>query len=88
MKAQSASLHFFLGSDEESEDSEESDDDVGSCLTNKIPSSPHLYQTINVKSLEHKRAVKKKTRSGNKKMRKMLKTASKVWPFSLVVCLI
>ncbi|KAH9978317.1 protein required for actin cytoskeleton organization and cell cycle progression [Russula compacta] len=60
-KVQSASLHFFLGSDEESEDSEEESDD----------------DAINVKSLEHKREVKKKTRSGDKKMRKMLKTASK-----------
>ncbi|KAH9967129.1 protein required for actin cytoskeleton organization and cell cycle progression [Russula dissimulans] len=60
-KVQTASLHFFLGSDEESEDSDdESDDD-----------------TINVKSLEHKREVKKKTRSGDKKMRKILKVASK-----------
>lgn len=32
-KVQSASLHFFLGSDKESEDSDESDDDVCSCLT-------------------------------------------------------
>lgn len=31
-KVQSASLHFFLGSDEESEDSDESEDDVCSCL--------------------------------------------------------
>lgn len=60
-KVQSASLHFFLGNDEGSEDSEdESDDD-----------------TINVRSLEHKRDIKKKTRSGDKKMRKMIKAASK-----------
>jgi protein SDA1 len=38
-KVQSASLHFFLGSDEESEDSDESDDDVGPCLTKTILSS-------------------------------------------------
>ncbi|KAI0256016.1 SDA1-domain-containing protein [Lactifluus subvellereus] len=63
-KVQSASLHFFLGSDEGSEDSQdESDDD----------------QTIDVKSLDHKRDVKKKTRSGDKKMRRMLKTASKLY---------
>ncbi|KAH8978070.1 protein required for actin cytoskeleton organization and cell cycle progression [Lactarius akahatsu] len=60
-KVQSASLHFFLGDDEESEGSEdESEDD-----------------TVDVKSLEHKREVKKKTRSGDKKMRKVLKAASK-----------
>lgn len=38
----------------------------------------NLKQTINVKSLEHKREIKKKTRSGDKKMRKIIKTASKV----------
>ncbi|KAI0272597.1 SDA1-domain-containing protein [Gloeopeniophorella convolvens] len=60
-KVQSASLHFFLGSDEETEDSDdESEDD-----------------TVSVKALEHKREVKKKTRSGDKKMRKTLKAASK-----------
>ena len=53
-------MHFFLGSDGEFEDSDESDDDVGSCLTKQILSSLHLYQTINVKSLEHKRGVKKR----------------------------
>ena len=46
-------------------------------------SSLHLDQTIDVRSLEHKREVKKKTRSGDRKMRKMLKTASKVRPFPL-----
>ncbi|KAI0270933.1 SDA1-domain-containing protein [Russula aff. rugulosa BPL654] len=60
-KVQSASLHFFLGDDEGSEDSDdESDDD-----------------TIDVKSLEHKREIKKKTRSGDKKLRKIIKAASK-----------
>jgi hypothetical protein len=48
-------------------------------------SSLHLDQTIDIKSLEHKREVKKKTRSGDRKMRKMLKTASKVRPFPLVL---
>ena len=41
-KVQSACLHFFLGSDEESENSDESDDDVRSCFINKIISSIHL----------------------------------------------
>ncbi|KAF8475234.1 protein required for actin cytoskeleton organization and cell cycle progression [Russula ochroleuca] len=60
-KVQSASLHFFLGNDEGSEDSDdESDGD-----------------TINVRSVEHKREIKKKTRGGDKKIRRILKTASK-----------
>ncbi|KAI9511387.1 protein required for actin cytoskeleton organization and cell cycle progression [Russula earlei] len=60
-KVQTASLHFFLGSDEETEDNDEESDG----------------NTIDVKSLEHKRDIKKKTRSGDKKMRKILKMASK-----------
>jgi protein SDA1 len=76
-KVQSASLHFFLGNDEGSENSDdESDDDVRSCFIGDL-SSLNLWQTIDIKSLEHKREIKKKTRSGDKKMRKMIK-ASKV----------
>jgi protein SDA1 len=72
-------LHFFLGDDEGSEDSEdESDDDVRVFAFIESISLLSLWQTINVKSLEHKRDVKKKTRSGDKKMRKMIKAASKV----------
>jgi hypothetical protein len=41
-------------------------------------SSFNLWQTINVRSLEHKREIKKKTRSGDNKIRKVLKAASKV----------
>lgn len=33
MKVQSASIHFFLGSDDEKEDSDDEDDEVGNvCL--------------------------------------------------------
>ncbi|KAI0050999.1 SDA1-domain-containing protein [Auriscalpium vulgare] len=59
-KVQSASLHFFLGSDEEEGDSDEEEDN-----------GP------DIKSLEHKREVTKKTRSGDKKMRKSVKEAKK-----------
>jgi hypothetical protein len=41
-------------------------------------SSFNLWQTINVRSLEHKREIKKKTRSGDNKIRRVLKAASKV----------
>ena len=71
-------MHFFLGNDEGSEDSDdESDDDVGSYLQKDLLSF-NLFQTIDVKALEHKREINKKTRSGDKKMRKILKAASKV----------
>ncbi|KAF9475067.1 SDA1-domain-containing protein [Pholiota conissans] len=56
-KVQSASLHFFLGS-EEDDDSEEKED-------------------VDVRALHHKREINKKTRSGDKKLRKQLKTAKK-----------
>ena len=51
-------------------------------------SSLSLWQTINVKSLEHKRNVKKKTRSGDKKMRNMIKAASKVRSLLLILRLL
>ncbi|KAJ2916019.1 hypothetical protein MD484_g4411, partial [Candolleomyces efflorescens] len=59
IKAQSASLHFFLGDQEEEEDSDDEEQD------------------IDVKSLQHKREVNKKTRSGDKKLRKQMKEAKK-----------
>ncbi|OJT14212.1 Protein sda1 [Trametes pubescens] len=56
-KVQSASLHFFLGSDEEKEDSDDEEEDLP-----------------NVRALEHRREINKKTRSGDKKLRKIAKT--------------
>ena len=47
-------------------------------------SSLSLWQTIDIKSLGHKRDIKKKTRSGDKKMRKMIK-ASKVRSLALIL---
>ena len=49
------------------------------------PSSLSLWQTFDVKSLEHKREIKKKTRSGDKKLRKMIKAASKVRSLLLIL---
>ncbi|KAG8681307.1 Severe Depolymerization of Actin, partial [Ceratobasidium sp. 423] len=59
-KVQSASLHFFLGSDEETQDSDEEDDD-----------GPDM------KALQHRRTINKKTRSGDKKLEKTAKQAKK-----------
>ncbi|KAI0637296.1 actin cytoskeleton organization and cell cycle progression protein [Trametes polyzona] len=55
-KVQSASLHFFLGSDEEKEDSDDEEEDLP-----------------DVKALQHRREVNKKTRSGEKKLQKLQK---------------
>ncbi|CAE6446351.1 unnamed protein product [Rhizoctonia solani] len=59
-KVQSASLHFFLGSDEEAQDSDEEEDE-----------GPDM------KALQHKRTINKKTRSGEKKIAKSAKQAKK-----------
>ncbi|KAL4249562.1 Protein SDA1 [Abortiporus biennis] len=56
VKVQSASLHFFLGLEEEQEDSDEEEE---------LP---------NVKALQHKREINKKTRSGDKKLMKKVKS--------------
>ncbi|KAF9532363.1 protein required for actin cytoskeleton organization and cell cycle progression [Crepidotus variabilis] len=57
-KVQSASLHFFLGS-EEIDDSDEEE------------------QSIDVRGLQHRREINKKTKSGDKKLRKQMKVAKK-----------
>ncbi|KAL1691390.1 SDA1-domain-containing protein [Schizophyllum commune] len=59
MKVQSASVHFFLGSDDEDEDSDDED---------AIP---------DIKSLQHQREIKKKTRSIDRKLEKQAKKAKK-----------
>ncbi|KAI0371821.1 actin cytoskeleton organization and cell cycle progression protein [Pilatotrama ljubarskyi] len=56
VKVQSASLHFFLGSDEEKEDSDDEEEDLP-----------------DVKALQHRREINKKTRSGDKKLQKLAK---------------
>lgn len=61
VKVQSASLHFFLGSDEEKEDSDDEEE-----------------EGLDVKSMIHRREINKKTRSGDKKIRKSMKTAKSV----------
>ncbi|KAF7304623.1 Protein SDA1 [Mycena kentingensis (nom. inval.)] len=60
IKVQSASIHFFLGSDEEKEDSDDEEDEA-----------------VDVKALAHRREINKKTRSGDKKLRKQLDAAKK-----------
>lgn len=80
VKVQSASLHFFLGSDEEKEDSDDESEDV--CTTSSSPStflyaSTH-FQEPDVKALQHRRDINKKTRSGDKKIRKTVKTIKAV----------
>lgn len=61
-KVQSASLHFFLGDDE--------DDDENN-------SSESEDEGPNIKSIQHKRGVNKKTRSGEKRLEKASKIAKK-----------
>ncbi|KAI0781265.1 actin cytoskeleton organization and cell cycle progression protein [Trametes elegans] len=57
VKVQSASLHFFLGSDEDKEDSDDEEEDLP-----------------DIKGLQHRREINKKTRSGDKKLQKIAKS--------------
>ncbi|KAG5643900.1 hypothetical protein DXG03_009471 [Asterophora parasitica] len=59
-KVQSASIHFFLGSDEEKDDSDDENEDE-----------------VDVRALHHRREINKKTRSGDKKLQKVLNAAKK-----------
>ncbi|KAI6043102.1 SDA1-domain-containing protein [Pisolithus marmoratus] len=60
MKVQTASIHFFLGSDDDQENSDDEEE-----------------ADVDVKALHHRREINKKTRSGDKKLRKQLKVAKK-----------
>lgn len=60
-KVQSASLHFFLGDEDDDENDSSDSEDEGP----------------DIKSLQHKRGVNKKTRSGEKKLEKASKVAKK-----------
>ncbi|KAG8741158.1 Severe Depolymerization of Actin [Ceratobasidium sp. 414] len=68
-KVQSASLHFFLGSDDEKEDSDEEEDEAGTLA--------ERYAGPDMRALQHRRTINKKTRSGDKKLAKTAKTAKK-----------
>jgi len=63
-KVQSASIHFFLGEEDDGDGSESESEDEG----------PDL------KAMHHQRTINKKTRSGEKKMSKAVKMANKVEP--------
>jgi protein SDA1 len=61
-KVQSASIHFFLGEDDDGAGSDSESEDEGP----------------NMKALQHQRGIKKKTVSGEKKFAKAGKIAKKV----------
>lgn len=75
IKVQSASIYFFLGDDEESEDSDQEDVSSSQLHAKYLPTTT---QDVDVRALHHRREINKKTRSGDKKLRKQLKTAKKV----------
>ena len=76
-KVQSASLHFFLGSEDEPE--EDSDEEEVSSIANELFGYLRcLNQGPNMKSLQHRREINKKTRSADKKLAKTIKAAAKV----------
>jgi hypothetical protein len=60
-KVQSASLHFFLGEDDDEDESDSEDEGP------------------DIKALQHRREINKKTKSGDRKMAKAEKLAKKVW---------
>jgi hypothetical protein len=77
-KVQSASVHFFLGSDEEKEDSDEETPEVGHNHSHSTVQLWKIHQELDVRTLHHRREINKKTRGGDKKMQKKLNVAKKV----------
>jgi protein SDA1 len=78
MKVQSASIHFFLGSDEEKRDSGDEEEDV-SAYAGCMAFLMCISQVPDVRALHHRREINKKTRSGDKKLQKILNAAKKVY---------
>lgn len=76
MKVQSASIYFFLGSDDEKEDSDDEEDEVCNLRPARIPLM--LVQGPDVRALHHRREVNKKRRGDDKKLQKQLNAAKKV----------
>ena len=82
VKVQSASLHFFLGSDDEQEDSEDEDEDVRfDTIYYSLAAIHPASQGPNAKTPQHRREINKKTRSGDRKLQKSLKAMKAVRPF-------
>ncbi|KAF8644117.1 hypothetical protein AX16_008646 [Volvariella volvacea WC 439] len=74
-KVQSASVHFFLGGEEE-----ESEDEQSVCpfTPKEIDHLFHVIQQADIRTLQHRHEINKKTRSRDKKLQKALnKTKSK-----------
>lgn len=79
IKVQSASLHFFLGVEEAEEESESEGEDVRHVKSTLILLLM-VTQVPDVKGVLHRREINKKTRSGDKKIRKQLKSIKIVCP--------
>ena len=77
MKVQNASIHFFLGSDEAKEDSDNEQEDA-SVSYHASTVFLTFHQASNVKALHHRREINKKTRSGDKKFQRSLSAARRV----------
>ncbi|KAG6379096.1 SDA1-domain-containing protein [Boletus reticuloceps] len=84
IKVQSASLHFFLGSDDDKADSDDEPDQAS------IISPPSLRlltcrRKWTIKALHHRREINKKTRSADKKLQKQLNAAKKACPQTILL---
>jgi len=77
VKVQSASIHFFLGEDEE-EDSDNEEGEVCLLFLFCWFLTDLQLQDVDVKTLQHRREINKKTRRGEKKLQKKLSSARKV----------
>ena len=76
-KVQSAALHFFLDEEVE-EDSDEDEEDVRTCLGLYVAHILMSSKLPDIKALHHRRTINKKTRSGDKKLERTIKTVNKV----------
>ena len=78
VKVQSASIHFFLDSDQDDDEMGASDDEATLLSYTRMLSLNSSAQGPDLKTLQHRREINKKTRSGDKKLERRMKKLKKV----------
>ena len=78
VKVQSASIHFFLDSDQDDDEMGASDDEATLLSYTRILSLNSSAQGPDLKTLQHRREINKKTRSGERKLGRQIKNIKRV----------
>ena len=78
VKVQSASIHFFLDSDQDDDEMGASDEEATLLSYTRMFSLNGSAQGPDLKTLQHRREINKKTRSGERKLGRQIKNIKRV----------